>query len=101
MKGRKITTLSSTATVTQTAAITTPTLTLEGAGGTYALGSSNNAVTTLDANNATLTALTFKDDTGFDVAGATATGNVTLNSAGGTVTQTAAISAAEIGRAHV
>ena len=88
-------TLSSTGTVTQTAAgvITTPTLTLTGAGGTFNLATANNAVTTLDANNTTIATLTFKDDTGYAVAGVDATGAVTLESAGGTVTQSAPINA--------
>ncbi|MES2791602.1 MAG: Calx-beta domain-containing protein, partial [Planctomycetota bacterium] len=79
-------------TVTQSAAISGTTLTLQGAGGTFTLGTQNNAVTTLDADNTTLAALTFKDDTGYDVAGATATGAITLDSAGGTVTQSGVIS---------
>ena len=88
-------TLTSTGTVTQTAAgvISTPTLALTGAAGTFNLATANNAVTTLDANNTTIATLTFKDDTGYAVAGVDATGAVTLESAGGTVTQSAPINA--------
>ena len=87
-------TLTSTGTVTQTAAvISTPTLALTGAAGTFNLATANNAVTTLDANNTTIATLTFKDDTGYAVAGVDATGAVTLESAAGTVTQSAPINA--------
>ncbi len=85
-------TLTSTSTVTQSQPITTPTLTLSGTAGTFSLGTQNNAVTTLDADNSALTALTFKDDTGYAVAGINAT-TTTLESAGGTVTQTGVITA--------
>ena len=84
-------TLSSTSTVTQSALISGTTLTLEGAAATFTLNTQNNNVTTLDANNNTLTALSFRDDNGYDVAGATASGAVTLSSTS-TVTQSAVIS---------
>ena len=78
-------------TVTQSEAITAGTLDLRGAGATYTLGTQNNAVTTLDADTNQLAALSFRDDTGFDVAGINSAGAVTLSS-DGTVTQSAAIS---------
>lgn len=87
-------TLSSTGTVTESQAIVSPLLTLEGTGGIYSLGTNNNDVDTLDANNSVLTSLSFRDDDGFDVAGATMTGSLTLNaSTTGPITQTVLISA--------
>src|SRR5688572_31001082 len=81
-------------TVTQTQAISAAGLELIG-GGDFQLASVDNEVATLAANVATQQ---LKDNTGFEVgkvntAGITATGDVTLDSAG-TVTQTQAISAA-------
>ena len=81
--------------MTQTAAgvISTPTLTLTGAAGTFNLATADNAITTLDADNTALTQLQFQDNTGFDVAGINTTGNTTLSSTGA-VTQSGVITAA-------
>src|SRR5207248_2646596 len=89
-------TLSSTGTVTQSAApIQATGLELLGVGGTYTLDTQNNAVTTLAANTGTVK---FQDNTGFDVGtvntvGVTTSGNTTLSSTG-TVTQSQVITAA-------
>jgi hypothetical protein len=85
--------LQSNGTVNQTGAVTTPTLTLSSttAGGTFTLNTQNNSVTTLDANNTSIAALSFRDDNGFTVAGIDATGNVVLTSNGGAITQSAGL----------
>jgi hypothetical protein len=81
------------ATVTHSGSITAGTLTLEGTGATYTLDTVNNEVSILDANNTTLAGLSFRDDTGFAIAGIdTGGGALNLNS-GGNTTQSAGITA--------
>jgi hypothetical protein len=76
-------------TVSQNAAINADTLSLQGAGGTFNLGSQNNAITTLTGSTGTVS---FRDDAGFDIAGLTTSGNTTLSTLG-TVTQSDALNA--------
>src|SRR5678815_4627482 len=59
----------------------------------FSLGTQNNDVTTLNANTDQVASLSFKDDNGFDVSGIDSAGAVTLESVGGTVTQSGVISA--------
>ena len=89
------TTFTTTGTVTQTAAVGAATLFLTGAG-TYTLGTQNNAVTTLDADNNLLGGnLSFRDDNGgFIVAGINCAGNNVTLSSTAAVTQTGVITAA-------
>ncbi len=90
------TTLDSTGPVTQSAAVGAAGLELLGAGGNYALNTQNNAVATLAANTG---AVRFRDNTGFDIGtvnatvGVTSSGNTTLDTAGGVVTQSQVITA--------
>src|SRR6185503_12204141 len=87
-------TLDSPGAVTQTAPILGTTLTLQdttaGGAATFTLTDAGNAVTTLDANNNTLSSVSFRDTGALVVAGITASGAVTLDSPGA-VTQTAPI----------
>ncbi|MFP4156100.1 MAG: MBG domain-containing protein, partial [Opitutales bacterium] len=87
--------LASTGTVTQTQAISAPSLDLSGAGGTFELASVDNAIDVLAGNTGTVT---LRDDDGFsigsvDATGLTTSGNTVLQSTG-TVTQTELLSAA-------
>jgi len=92
--GANAVTLTTSATVTHSGGgITAGTLTLQGAGSTYNLNTVNNSVTTLDANNSTLSGLSFRDDTGFAIAGIDAGGSAVNLNSGGNTTQTAAINA--------
>ncbi|MCF7915960.1 MAG: hypothetical protein K9L66_12400, partial [Spirochaetaceae bacterium] len=84
-------TLNTSGTITQSQAVSANTLTLDG-GGTYSLGSANNAVTNLDVDNAALGgALSFRDDTGFAMTGVDAGGNTVTLQTDGAVTQGGAI----------
>src|SRR6185503_9814257 len=87
-------TLDSPGAVTQTAPILGTTLTLQdttaGGAATFTLTDAGNAVTTLDANNNTLSSVSFRDTGALVVAGITASGAVAQESAGA-VTQTAPI----------
>ncbi|MBU3608918.1 beta strand repeat-containing protein, partial [Polynucleobacter nymphae] len=81
------TTLSSTASVTQTQKIAAAGLELLGAGGVYTLMNTGNAITTLAVNTGSLE---FVENSGFTVGvvntvGITTTGNVSLSSTGGMI----------------
>ncbi|MES1189995.1 MAG: YDG domain-containing protein [Steroidobacter sp.] len=88
------TTLSSTGTVTQSQALSATGLELLGAGGTYILTNTSNAITTLAGNTGSISLV---ENSGFDIgtvntAGLTTSGNTTLSSTG-TVTQSQALKA--------
>ncbi|QGJ17343.1 S-layer family protein [Polaromonas sp. Pch-P] len=94
--------------ITQTGAITTPTLaakTLINAGAAITLNNAGNDVgtVTLQARNGADTAnaagaISYRDATGFDVAAVNTTGALTLQS-GGNITQTGAVNAASLAAA--
>jgi fibronectin-binding autotransporter adhesin len=75
--------------VTQTGAITATTLILTGAN-VFTLTNPGNNITTLQGSG-TVGATSYTDTNGFDVAGLTSSGTITLTNAAGTVTQSGAI----------